>query len=82
MTYPESHWNYRVVKHSERHEKFNNGEEIISYHIHSTHYEHDVPITISTEPSVPYGETPEELLADIELMKKAFDKPILNYSDF
>ena len=70
-----STWNYRIVK--------TKGSLYDEYEIREVFYDEiGNPTFCIDEPSCPYGETIEELKEDYELMKKAFDKPVLNYEDF
>jgi hypothetical protein len=56
-----SHWNYRIVR-----DKIAGGEY---YRVHEVYYDMDGKPTIITEdPEAAFGETPDELIADLELM--------------
>ena len=76
----EHHWNYRVIKHTEESPIEESG--YVWFAIHSVYYMNGVPKLVSTEPSKLFGEKEEDLKYDFDLMKKAFDKPHLNYEDF
>lgn len=68
-------WNYRVIRHVENREEY--------FTVHECYYDNNgEPEMISTEPVYPYGSTPEELLAEVERYKAAFNLPILDYSLF
>jgi hypothetical protein len=72
-------WNYRTVLHKD------GDEEILC--IHRAHYaEGDNPAgrprTISEKPISVHGEDLDILLAELERMKQALDKPILLYDLF
>lgn len=70
-----SHWNYRILR------KVYEGEEHFS--LHEVYYDDDSnPNACSIDPVSPFGETPEELKKDLELMIRAFDKPIMDYDFF
>ena len=85
-------WSYRVVKDNFK-EKFHcEGKEceheFTSFNIHEVHYDQQedcrggasccCPIqSVSLNPIKPHGTTPEDLKGDLELMLKAFDRPIL-----
>lgn len=70
-----SHWNYRVLKHTHL-----NNEWV---GIHEVYYDDNgEPNACSTDPTSPYGETEQELQNDLDLMKKAFEKPVMYYSFF
>jgi len=64
-----SHWNHRVVKSTK-------GEEKV-FLIHEVYYSDDGTINGWTNPVYPQGETLEELQADFENQKRAFEKPLL-----
>ncbi|MFA5831342.1 MAG: hypothetical protein WC878_05930 [Candidatus Paceibacterota bacterium] len=70
------YWNYRVVH------KVEKGEE--SFAIHEAFYDSgkEHPHSITMNGIAPYGGSIEELHSDMENMMKAFDKPVLEYSDF
>ena len=70
-------WNYRIIK------TITNGvfgTEHISYAIHEVYYDKDGnPNACSQNAIAPYGEdSVDSLKADFELMKKAFEKPVLD----
>jgi hypothetical protein len=68
-------WNYRVVKHTDK------GEEW--YGIHEVYYDKkDKPDMISEDPIDAHGMTPDELKSDLDMMRQAFDKPVVVYEDF
>jgi hypothetical protein len=55
-----SHWNYRIVRH-----KIAGGEY---YRVHEVYYDADgEPAIIAEEPQAAFGETPDELIAELEL---------------
>ena len=62
--------NYRVVV-----EKEVNGEDY--YSVREVYYEDDKPTSWTAAHQYPGGETLEELVDDIELMRKSFNKPVL-----
>ena len=54
-------WNYRVIKYDDADEVF--------FQIHEVYYNEDNEIEAYTEePMVPFGETQEELIAELEMM--------------
>jgi diadenosine tetraphosphate (Ap4A) HIT family hydrolase len=56
-----SHWNYRIVRH-----KIAGGEY---YRVHEVYYAKDGKLVIiAKDPEAAFGETPDELIADLELM--------------
>jgi hypothetical protein len=65
-------WNYRVVRHV-------GADSNQSYAFHEVYYRDEVVQTISEESVCPSAETIEELMADFERMKEAFDKPVLDF---
>lgn len=67
-------WNYRVIKKAFRTE----AGVSETYRIHEVYYTDDGTINgWSAEPIAPYGETPLELLGDMDIMLHAFHKPLL-----
>ena len=64
-------WNYRIIK------KTTNDEEDY-YKIHEVYYDENDNIMFWSEDSVdPHGLNLDELKYDLDLMYKAFDKPVL-----
>ena len=73
-------WNYRIIKHRCP-SRITTGE-IEWFQIHEVYYDKDGKIELwSAEGCLPSGETKEELMADVEMMMQAFDRPILNAED-
>lgn len=73
-----SSWNYRVVR------AYTPWVQDLGcyYHIHEVYYDDNgEPDSRSTDPMAPYGETPEELLADIKLMLEATMHPVMEVVD-
>lgn len=69
-------WNYRIVR---RVHKIGDAEQI-AYGIYEAYYNQaGNPDGITENPVDPYGEDLTELIGSFELMKKAFDKPVLDY---
>ena len=66
-------WNYRVMKHTD-----GMGEW---YFLHEVYYDKGKVVNCTENPIAPFGETPKELQQNLELMKKAFDKPTLSYEE-
>ena len=68
-------WNYRITKHEDK------GEEW--YGIHEVYYDKDGdPDMISENPIAAHGLTVDEIRSDLDMMRQAFDKPVVNYDDF
>ena len=68
-------WNYRVIR------KVNKLGEYFG--IHEVFYLEDGENDAVTQDSIaPYGETLGELKESYELMKEAFDAPVMDYDDF
>jgi len=68
-------WNYRVVKRTVG--------EATGYGIHEVYYSDDgSPEMCSEHPSLPYGETPDELAQDLLHFAQALEKPVLDYDSF
>jgi len=66
-------WNYRIVK-----RKWDNKE--VQYSIHEIYYDKDDNIKMfSADPIFICGDSKKELKKDLELYKKAFEKPVLDY---
>lgn len=65
-------WNYRVIKSAE------------GYSIYEVFYDDNGnPDACTQEPIVDfYCETPEAIQFELDIIKKAFDKPVLNIEDF
>jgi len=66
-------WNYRVVKKGD------------CYGIHEVYYKDDGTMKtsmVSVDQMSPHGETADELENDFNLMRGAFNKPVLDYKDF
>lgn len=73
-------WNYRLVKHKDRY-----GDDWFA--VHEAYYEdgEERPHSITKEPIDLGGESMEEVLDDLELIKKdilKYKDEILNYEDF
>ena len=74
-------WEYRVVKKTEQYmydlsEMTYNVDEYVIYEVY---YDKDDKIQMWTEnPQYPYGESLEDLIGDLELMKKAFSLPVID----
>lgn len=74
-------WDYRVIR-----KKLDNE---VYFEIHEVYYDNQLPeftadrdrtiCGLTEEASSPFGETPEELKKDLEMMIGAFDKPILDF---
>ena len=74
-----SHWNYRVIV------KNVSGE--LQYGIHEVHYENNIPIACTENPVYPLGfddekDPVESVKWQLDAMKLACDKPVLDYDDF
>ena len=72
-------WNYRLFKHTDKH---------VWYGIHEVFYKNDdsdelnedeVDL-ISSDPINPHGTTEEDIKDDLDMMREAFDKPVLDYN--
>lgn len=74
-------WNYRVMRIKGELIPGHPGTEEAFYRIHEVYYEGDTPNAWSTDPMAPYGDTVEDLQADIQLMMKAFDQPVLDLEE-
>jgi hypothetical protein len=77
------HWNYRVLA---RKISFETSTEI-QYGMYEVHYKNDIPIACTEFPVYPLSfnsdEDPiESLKWQLDAMKLALEKPILNYDDF
>jgi len=65
------HWNYRVIKSMDK-----NGEAFFG--IHEVYYEdNNVPKSCTVEPVSLAAESLEDLKADLNLIAKSFNKPVL-----
>jgi len=68
-------WNYRVVEHQY-------DDEESGYRIHEVYYDKDVPVAITEAGIDLSGYSLDDLKSSFELIKLAFDKPVLKYEDF
>ncbi len=67
-------WNHRVVRHE--------GDDGPYFQIHGVYYDKDgEPNSITANAVAPFGESPEELKREIQLMLAACGKPVINYED-
>ena len=65
-------WNYRVVRDTDG-----------AFSIREAYYDNEGRVEAITEEGIgPYGDTVEELRADYERMREAFEKPVLDAADF
>lgn len=72
-------WNYRIVKNQKGSKT---GSQELSFEIHEVYYDDKGNIESWTEnPCSPYGETLEELKQDLKHMFKAFEEPVLEFTD-
>lgn len=76
-------WNYRILHRLMPNAPRGAGWESC-FGIHEVYYNEETgaPEMCSMEPISLHGETMEELQADMDAMKKAFEKPVLEYSIF
>lgn len=78
MTEPNtSVWNYRVV----RCPQTVDGVEMEAFSVFEVYYEPDGTQAGYIHASAPYGETIDELCGDIDMMRMAFDLPVMERSD-
>lgn len=71
-------WNYRVCKET----KEAGSGPVDIYSIREVYYNKEGKIyAYSENPIAPYGESPEELEADLELMLRARTRPILDLAE-
>jgi len=79
-------WNYRVFRKRTRIKQMNPLEPDHyedSYHIHSVHYNKNGEICdTSADPMAAHGYTEKDLLGDLNMMTKAFEKSPLNWEDY
>lgn len=69
-------WNHRVVQ---RPDRYGNP----GYAIHEVYYDDEgTPHSCTTDSISPYGETPEDLAAELQRMLKACSLPVIDYSVF
>ena len=73
-------WNYRVVRRPRG--DGSTGESFLA--IREAHYGEDKerPESITQEPTIVTGDTPEELTAELDRVREALSKPVLEYDDF
>lgn len=73
-------WNYRVVKAAVTNELTGTTEEM--YHVREVYYDDTGKPTGYCGASVSNWETVEDLKSSVELMRQAFDKPVVEQRDF
>lgn len=75
-------WNYRVWRQTH----YWNGEEEVEFSIRETYYNvpnNDMTIwAVQQNPSPVTGDYPGNLIWNLDKMKEALDKPILDYDNF
>lgn len=71
-------WRYRVTRGTTHH--FDGTTEDF-YAIREVYTDSDGGVSWSVDEASPYGETLAELRADFELMRRAFDEPVLDLRD-
>jgi NADH dehydrogenase FAD-containing subunit len=65
-------WNYRILKH----------DEIDYYDVREVYYDDDGNVKfVSETPMYAAGNSPEDVLEDLKLMQKAFQKEVIVKSD-
>ena len=74
-----SHWNFRILARKIKDE--------VQYGFYEVHYENDVPVACTENPIMPIGFNSDEdpvdsILWQLDKMKFATEKPVLNYDDF
>jgi len=86
-------WNYRLFKHTDKNPNHKKGSDITSeyyvwYGIHEVFYKDDESNElnedevdlISSDPINPHGATEEDIKDDLDMMRLALDKPVLDYN--
>jgi len=70
-------WNYRVIK--KEHEPLNEFDDGVTYSIHEVYYDKHGDIEAWTLKAIGLGDFDDmdDLKGSMELMQKAFDKPVL-----
>lgn len=77
--YPESYWNYRVIRKKETID----GEEHIYFGIHEVYYEDKKPRAVTSNPITLDGwESTKYLKNTVRMILPAFRKPVLDFDDF
>ena len=77
--YPESHWNYRVVRKRET----VRGKGHVYFGIYEVHYKNKKPCSVATKPIVlGYWEDVKYLKNTARMIRAAFRKPVLDFDDF
>ena len=67
-------WNYRIIR------KIDN-DGTYFFEIHECHYQNGELTTWDETPAAAYGEDPDELQADLQMMLEAFPRGVLNEED-
>jgi len=75
----DSYWNYRVLR---RVHKLPDGKLYEQFGIYEVYYSDGQPDMCSVKPERVICESVEELKETLQRMKTAFDKSILEYTDF
>lgn len=73
-------WNHRVIR--KQVPSFPIGTTETAHEIHEVHYEDGVPILVTNDAVLPYGETVEDLIGTLNLMLAATNKPVIDIEYF
>lgn len=71
-------WNFRIIETEGKHDD----NPWTSVGIHEVYYEDGVPRSCTKDPVKVVGEDIDDLKETFEMMRAAFDKPILKMKDF
>lgn len=71
-------WRYRVTREATHHFDGKTGD---FYAIRDVYTDSDGGVSWNADEAFPHGETLAELRADFELMRRAFDEPVLDLGD-
>jgi len=74
-----SPWNYRIMRHKDRLPIHLGGTTEYTYSFHEVYYEYGKNAGWSENPIAPLAETINGLRNELDLFKKAFKRPILDY---
>lgn len=79
-------WNYRVIKKITPYKQLGRWKKQTGYGIYEVYYKNksnDIAAIeyITEKPMAPYGTNKKEIKEDVEMMKRAFELPVLNMTE-
>lgn len=71
-------WNYRVVRYTD-------ASGGVQFRVYEAYYDNDdresEPSSLTEDPVYPLGDTVDELREELEMMRKAFDLPVIDRAE-